>query len=70
MMAEASQIDPVVFSALQKLRASNRFKLAALTNNFFLPEEYASLLGDTPEKLKNIFDEFIESSVVGLRSIS
>ncbi|CAG8494797.1 9311_t:CDS:2 [Paraglomus occultum] len=67
MMAEASRVDPVVFSALQKLRASNRFKLAALTNNFFLPKDVVGLLGDAPEKLKNIFDEFIESSVVGLR---
>ncbi|CAG8522895.1 5531_t:CDS:2 [Paraglomus brasilianum] len=67
MMAEASRIDPVVFSSLQKLRAGNRFKLAALTNNFFLPKDDVSLVGNIPEKLKNIFDEFIESSVVGLR---
>jgi len=51
MMAEASQIDPVVFSSLQKLRAGNRFKLAALTNNFFLPKDDVSLVGNIPEKI-------------------
>jgi epoxide hydrolase-like predicted phosphatase len=70
MMAEAAKIDPIVFNAIKTLRA-NKFKIAALTNNFQLPiqdqEEIKLLGGSPPIELKKLFDEYIESSVIGLR---
>lgn len=51
--------------------ASGRFLVAALTNNFQLPDddprEVELLGGKPPAHLVSLFDEFIESSVVGLR---
>jgi epoxide hydrolase-like predicted phosphatase len=71
MMAEAAEFDPIVFNAIKKLRANNKFKIAALTNNFQLPTKDKSeidfLGGDVSVEFKKLFDEYIESSVVGLR---
>ncbi|CAG8784169.1 6235_t:CDS:2 [Dentiscutata erythropus] len=64
MMSESTKIDPIVFTALKKLRSSNKFKLAALTNNFLTP---ADVGGTIPQELKCLFDEVFESSVIGLR---
>ncbi|CAG8628555.1 25469_t:CDS:2 [Gigaspora margarita] len=64
MMFESTKIDPIVFTALKKLRSSNKFKLAALTNNF--PTQTDDLKIEFLE-LKRLFDEYFESSVIGLR---
>ncbi|CAG8538412.1 10664_t:CDS:2 [Racocetra fulgida] len=73
-MSESAKIDPVVFTALKKLRSSNKFKLAALTNNFLMPtddlKEIELLGGTIPQELKGLFDEFFESSVIGLSTMS
>ncbi|KAI8085205.1 HAD-like domain-containing protein [Halteromyces radiatus] len=71
MMAEAKQIDPYIFQAIQQLKKSKRFILAALTNNFEVPksdQQELQALGDGPPKiLRNSFDHYVESTVVGLR---
>ncbi|KAI8967033.1 HAD-like domain-containing protein [Mycotypha africana] len=71
MMSETAKLDPHIYTAIQKLKASNHFKLAALTNNFELPEddlrEAEALGASATEKLRNLFDYFIESRLIGLR---
>ncbi|CAG8637465.1 426_t:CDS:10, partial [Racocetra persica] len=71
MMSESAKINPAIFTALKKLRSSNKFKLVALTNNFLMPtddlKEIELLGGTMPQELKCLFDEFFESSVIGLR---
>ncbi|OBZ88249.1 Acyl-CoA dehydrogenase family member 10 [Choanephora cucurbitarum] len=71
MMGETATIDPYVFHALERLKASGRFILAALTNNFNLPEddlqEAEAMGAGAAEKLKSLFDYFFESRVIGLR---
>jgi hypothetical protein len=71
MMAETARLDPHIFLAIKKLRASGKFKLAALTNNFNLPEDdikEAEALGSGATKvLHQIFDYFLESRLIGLR---
>ncbi|RIA97692.1 HAD-like domain-containing protein [Glomus cerebriforme] len=71
MMSETAKIDPIVVNAIKKLRANNKFKIAALTNNFQLPTQYQEeieILGGSPSiEFKELFDEYIESSVIGLR---
>ncbi|KAH8549106.1 HAD-like domain-containing protein [Umbelopsis sp. PMI_123] len=71
MMRETSVVDDRVFYAIKQLKASGKFKVAALTNNFEYPEddlkEIEALGGKLPEELRSQFDEFVESRVVGLR---
>ncbi|ORZ08731.1 HAD-like domain-containing protein [Absidia repens] len=71
MMAETARTDPIVSYAIQQLKNSGKFVVAALTNNFELPEsdqqELEALGGGTPFVLKQSFDHFIESRLVGLR---
>ena len=71
MMAETAILDPNVFLAIQKLKQSKKFKLAALTNNFDLPEddlkEAESMGSQAAVQLRALFDYFIESRLVGLR---
>jgi len=43
------------------------FQVIALTNNFVIPEEFKTTVGAPPSEFLQIFDEVIESSVVGLR---
>ncbi|KAI9276135.1 HAD-like domain-containing protein [Sporodiniella umbellata] len=69
MMAESARVDPVVLTALERLKASGKYKVAALTNNFDFPEaEEAEGMGAAAvARLRPLFDYFIESRVVGLR---
>ncbi|KAG1462647.1 hypothetical protein G6F46_006259 [Rhizopus delemar] len=71
MMAEGARIDPFIYSALERLKASGLYTLAALTNNFELPEDdlrEAEAMGAAAAlKLRKLFDYFIESRLVGLR---
>ncbi|CAO3614038.1 unnamed protein product [Cunninghamella blakesleeana] len=71
MMAETERVDVHIFKAIQQLKKSGKFKVAALTNNFEMPEsdpnEVKALGGGTPDDLKKSFDYFIESRLVGLR---
>ncbi|CAO3592722.1 unnamed protein product [Absidia cylindrospora] len=71
MMAETARTNPFVSYAIQQLKSSGKFVVAALTNNFELPEsdrqEMEALGGGTPFVLKQSFDHFIESRLIGLR---
>ncbi|ORE19567.1 epoxide hydrolase N-termina [Rhizopus microsporus] len=71
MMLETARIDPYIYSALQCLKESGKYTLAALTNNFELPEDdlqEAEAMGASAAiELRGIFDYFIESRLVGLR---
>ncbi|CAO3614390.1 unnamed protein product [Mucor hiemalis] len=71
MMAETARLDPNIFLAIQKLKASGKFTLAALTNNFDLPEddlkEAESMGAGAAMQLRALFDFFIESRLIGLR---
>ncbi|KAL0097522.1 epoxide hydrolase [Phycomyces blakesleeanus] len=73
MMKETQRLDQKVFTAIRKLRESGQFRVAALTNNFELPEddlkETEELGGKVPETLKKMFELFIESRLVGLRQV-
>ncbi|KAI8143815.1 HAD-like domain-containing protein [Fennellomyces sp. T-0311] len=63
MMDETDNVDQKVFHAIQKLKESGRFKVAALTNN----SETAQDQHKTSDTLRETFDFFVESKVVGLR---
>ena len=58
--------------------ASGRFKIVAVTNNFArshegIPQSELDFLGwsdvTTAKELKELFDDYIDSSVVGLRYV-
>ncbi|KAK0551646.1 hypothetical protein OC845_002061 [Tilletia horrida] len=82
MMRESFNPDIKVLKAINRLRESGKFKVAALTNNFVPPtaasddgetvptlEEEVQHLGLGPafEQLKSFFDKYIESAKVGMR---
>jgi len=92
MMRTSGEFDPIVVSAIQKLRSLGRYKIIALTNNFtgirsseatrttgtagqpqsgFSLEEEMKFLGweqgIAPPSLRNLFDDFCDSSVLGMR---
>ncbi len=69
-IAEESQPRPQMIAALRRLRARG-YMVAALTNNWISEEERQSA-ASTGEaalraEIRELFDEYIESSVVGLR---
>lgn len=49
------------------LSPENKFKVAALTNNFALPSNSETGIETPPKDFTQLFDDYIESSVVGLR---
>ncbi|ERF73869.1 hypothetical protein EPUS_05881 [Endocarpon pusillum Z07020] len=66
MMFESRHPDPHMFPALQKLKASGRFTLAALSNTVIFPP--GSPLADVAEgDVRRIFDVFVSSAHVGMR---
>ncbi|KAG0150648.1 hypothetical protein CROQUDRAFT_72927 [Cronartium quercuum f. sp. fusiforme G11] len=71
MMSEASSYNDPIIQVIRRLKASGRYKVAALTNNFNLApgvkEGDDEALGIAPKEIKNLFDDFIESSQVGMR---
>lgn len=83
MMKMSTKIDPHIQEAIRRLRDSGKFTLAALTNNFAPPtatdptkgqrtptldEELEHLgLGQGTKMVRNLFDYYIESAVVGMR---
>ncbi|KAI8816964.1 HAD-like protein [Fimicolochytrium jonesii] len=74
MMEEAQKPDLLVLNAVRKLKESKRFKIAALTNNFQSeetptadPDSAGQAFGRPPAELVALFDEYIESSLVGMR---
>ncbi|PPQ99122.1 hypothetical protein CVT26_014372 [Gymnopilus dilepis] len=74
MMQASRQYDPHVRSAILRLRAAGKHKVIALTNNFTrvdVPPKEREFLGWTegtiPSHLLDLFDDFCDSSVCGLR---
>ncbi|KAF9483842.1 HAD-like protein [Pholiota conissans] len=74
MMREAGQYDPHIRHAILRLRAAKKYKLIALTNNFSkvdINREELEFLGwgdgATPNHLRELFDDFCDSSDLGMR---
>ncbi|KAL0947395.1 hypothetical protein HGRIS_013508 [Hohenbuehelia grisea] len=80
MMRESGTYDPHIYRAIHKLRAAKKHRIIALTNNFSrtdssgdpLPASELAFLGwdrggATPPQLRALFDDFIDSSQVGMR---
>ncbi|KAF8969910.1 HAD-like domain-containing protein [Flammula alnicola] len=74
MMREAAQYDRHIRHAILRLKAAGQHKLIALTNNFAkidIPPEELQFLGwehgATPNQLRELFDDFCDSSQLGMR---
>jgi len=92
MIRASGEFDPIVVSAIQKLRSLGRYRIFALTNNFtgvcfsdatkaaeapsqpppgFSLEQELKFLGweqgVAPPSLRSLFDDFCDSSVLGMR---
>lgn len=68
MMSSSASYDPWMFPALQKLRDSNKYILAALSNTIIFPPGHKLHQPDFfSGALKGLFDVFISSAHVGLR---
>lgn len=66
MMTQSKKPDPYMYPALKKLKASGQFKLAALSNNVVFPEGHF-LHKMSEDGIRNMFEIFVGSSVVGMR---
>jgi FMN phosphatase YigB (HAD superfamily) len=66
MMEMSRTADPWMWPALQKLKASGKYLIAALSNTMIYPDGHPF---NTPPKddVRSIFDVFISSAHVGLR---
>ncbi|KAH6918734.1 HAD-like domain-containing protein [Coprinopsis sp. MPI-PUGE-AT-0042] len=74
MMRTSQSYDPHVREAIYRIRADGRLKVIALTNNFAridLPQAERDFLGwsegATPNHLLQLFDDFCDSSALGMR---
>lgn len=75
MMREAGIYDVHIRHAILRLKAARQHKLIALTNNFAkvdIPAEELKFLGwrdggATPNHLRELFDDFCDSSTLGMR---
>ncbi|PSR78681.1 haloacid dehalogenase-like hydrolase [Coniella lustricola] len=68
MMSAAQHSDPWMFPALQQLRASGKYLLAALSNTvIFPPGHELHRPDDAEDPVRGIFDVFVSSAHVGLR---
>jgi len=65
MMSMARTHDPWMFPALQKLKASGKYILAALSNTVIYPPGHP--LTNAHDELRTVFDVFISSAHVGMR---
>ncbi|KAF5386748.1 hypothetical protein D9615_001649 [Tricholomella constricta] len=74
MMRESNFYDQHILLAIHRIRAAGRYKIIALTNNFAKAEvspAEAHFLGwdegATPDHLRSLFDDFCDSSTLGMR---
>lgn len=68
MMTESSHLDPWMFPALQNLRSSGKYILAALSNTVAFPKGHKLFLGKaSTDPLRSLFDVFVSSAHIGLR---
>ena len=68
MMASARAPDPWMFPALQNLRESGKYIVAALSNTVIFPPDHEySKAAFFEDPLRSLFDVFVSSAHVGLR---
>jgi len=69
MMAASRFPDPWMAPALRKLKASNRYLIAALSNTVIFPpgHEYGRSTTQSGDDIRSVFDVFVSSAHVGLR---
>ncbi|KAH8159714.1 hypothetical protein CIB48_g8536 [Xylaria polymorpha] len=68
MMTVSTATDPWMFPALQQLRASGRFILAAMSNTVIFPSDHPLHREDFyADPIRSLFDVFCSSAHVGLR---
>jgi FMN phosphatase YigB (HAD superfamily) len=68
MMTASNFPDPWMYPALQNLRASGRYILAALSNTVVFPKGHKLYLEDFfDDPIRRLFDIFISSAHVGIR---
>ena len=75
-----SKFDPIVVEAIHLIRATNRYRIISVTNNFShsiagISQSELDFLGwstgdgSTSPALRGLFDDYIDSSEVGLRLV-
>ncbi|KAI1177662.1 HAD-like domain-containing protein [Nemania sp. FL0916] len=68
MMSVSTAPDPWIYPALQRLKASDRFILAAMSNTVIFPSGHPLYSEDFyADPIRKIFDVFVSSAHVGLR---
>lgn len=68
MMTRSSSVDPWMYPALQNLKASGKFIVAALSNTVIFPDGHELSKKHGPNSpLRSLFDVFVSSAHVGLR---
>ena len=79
MMRDGTEFDEHMLRAIRRIRVTGRYRLIALTNNFsgllnrgetILASELAFLGwkdGPASPRLRALFDDFCDSSVLGMR---
>ncbi|KIY66105.1 HAD-like protein [Cylindrobasidium torrendii FP15055 ss-10] len=79
MMRLAGEYDPHILKAIQRIRAAGKHKILALTNNYAnvspegeIPKAELDFLGwgeegAVPTQLRALFDDFCDSSALGMR---
>lgn len=70
MMTESRHPDPYMYPALQRLKASGQFKLAALSNTTIFPPDSPLSQEYGPDNVRSMFDLFVSSAHVGMRKPS
>jgi hypothetical protein len=79
-MMRGSQFDPVIVEAIRRIRQQNTLRVIAVTNNFGhsaagIDASELEFLGwdkgaaSTSPQLLELFDDYIDSSAVGLRCV-
>jgi len=74
-MRESHQYDPYIHEAIIRIKEAGKHRVIALTNNFSVinapPSELAFLGwgagGAVPQHLRELFDDFCDSSTLGMR---
>ncbi|KAK0103879.1 hypothetical protein ONS96_004988 [Cadophora gregata f. sp. sojae] len=67
MMAHSRDFDPWMYPALQALKKSGKYILAALSNTVIFPSDHPYANPPEEKDIRRIFDVFVSSAHVGLR---
>jgi len=66
-MSKSRDFDPWIYPALQKLKESGQFILAALSNTVIFPPDHPYANPPDRKDVRRMFDVFVSSAHVGLR---